>query len=362
MLGKGCRLPCFGLFSLTLNLVNPENGDSKSWYDSSDSDSDQDSDMKIKVNIKPLSPSGVQATAANVDDIRTSKKGRNTPVDKKMMKRSQSESDTLDDLLNQSSSSEMGINSASQPVQNGVVPPVPQRPPSRGAPLVPARPSGRNSPFSLNRVDSGSTVQWNTTSMPVGSSRGPSPLTIGMADTVPLAVAFTETVNAYFKGTDATKNSSQAIDENPVYTFDMAALSDHLRHQGEVNKTASYFNIDILKYQIKVQPGVESTPYQCACTGNVMRKNNETKRATWRLNDISEVSENCSQGSIRAKFNLEDGKSTPSTTALQFIAESATMSGVEFELVGTGYRISLSKKRCGAGKYLADPDQVVKYV
>ncbi|XP_052774928.1 F-BAR domain only protein 2-like isoform X2 [Mya arenaria] len=511
--------------------LNPENGDSKSWYDSSDSDSDQDSDMKIKVNIKPLSPSGVQATAANVDDIRTSvgmlrlsptlgKKGRNTPVDKKMMKRSQSESDTLDvssskpsnshllnldnlfsssastptggyqlpsplspfsdgttnnidfsaattlpqsnakanDLLNQSSSSEMGINSASQPVENGVVPPVPQRPPSRGAPLVPARPSGRNSPFSLNRVDSGSTVQWNTTSMPVGSSRGPSPLTIGMADTVPLAVAFTETVNAYFKGTDATnsvkitgnlmmsfpagvvrvfmdnpnpaplsfrlknfacleqvmlnkelvtQNSSQAIDENPVYTFDMAALSDHLRHQGEVNKTASYFNIDILKYQIKVQPGVESTPlpvcvyWKCdekvtdyrldyrfnapALTSGATLKNisvtvivdggvssmqslpegvwnNETKRATWRLNDISEVSENCSQGSIRAKFNLEDGKSTPSTTALQFIAESATMSGVEFELVGTGYRISLSKKRCGAGKYLADPDQVVKYV
>ena len=41
--------------------------------------------------------------------------------------------------------------------------------------------------------------------MPIGSSRGPSPLTTGMSDTVPLAVAFTETVNAYFKGTDATK-------------------------------------------------------------------------------------------------------------------------------------------------------------
>jgi len=166
---------------------------------------------------------------------------------------------------------------SSQPAENGVVPPVPQRPPSRGmlpqvsllvmiqiyaASLywlqifdhvsnnlsfslvlflywdflnektlmcinrnqpffvsltvcetlycvwyvqVPARPTGRNSPFGLNRVDSGGAIQWNTTSIPVGSSRGPSPLTIGMADTVPLAVAFTETVNAYFKGTDATK-------------------------------------------------------------------------------------------------------------------------------------------------------------
>lgn len=70
---------------------------------------------------------------------------------------------------------------------------------------VPARPTGRNSPFGFNRVDSAGSVTWNTTSMPVGSSRGPSPLTIGMADTVPLAVAFTETINAYFKGTDATK-------------------------------------------------------------------------------------------------------------------------------------------------------------
>lgn len=90
--------------------------------------------------------------------------------------------------------------------------------------------------------------------------------------------------------------------------------------------------------------------------------NNETKRATWKLNDISEVSENSTQGSIRAKLTLNDGKSTPSTTAIQFIAEGATLSGIEFELVGPGYRISLSKKRFGAGKYLADPDQGVKYI
>ena len=33
-------------------------------------------------------------------------------------------------------------------------------------------------------------------------SRGPSPLTLGLADTIPLAVAFSETTNAYFRGTD----------------------------------------------------------------------------------------------------------------------------------------------------------------
>jgi len=55
------------------------------------------------------------------------------------------------------------------------------------------------------RSESSGSVTFNTTSMPVGASRGPSPLTIGMSDTVPLAVAFTETINSIFKGTDATK-------------------------------------------------------------------------------------------------------------------------------------------------------------
>lgn len=38
-----------------------------------------------------------------------------------------------------------------------------------------------------------------------GSSRGPSPLTMGAQDTLPVAAAFTETVNAYFKGADPNK-------------------------------------------------------------------------------------------------------------------------------------------------------------
>ena len=35
-----------------------------------------------------------------------------------------------------------------------------------------------------------------------------------------------------------------------LYSFNMAALMDHLKSQGEQNKSASYFNIDILKYQV----------------------------------------------------------------------------------------------------------------
>lgn len=38
----------------------------------------------------------------------------------------------------------------------------------------------------------------------MGTSRGPSPLTIGLADTIPLAVAFHEIVHSYFKGPNET--------------------------------------------------------------------------------------------------------------------------------------------------------------
>lgn len=69
------------------------------------------------------------------------------------------------------------------------------------------------------------------------------------------------------------------------------------------------------------------------------------------MNDISEVSEDGSDGCIRAKFVLKDGPSKPSTTAVQFVSEGSSLSGIDFELLGPGYRISLLKKRFGAGRF-----------
>ncbi|XP_062616550.1 F-BAR domain only protein 2-like [Saccostrea cucullata] len=495
--------------------------DKNSWSSESDSDSDDESKRKIKVAIRPLSPNG--NVSGTVDDIKQSvsqlrlsptaalRKRTTTPIDKKMMKRSQSESDTLDpvkpnqDLLNldffssSSASTPSGSrfnlpsplspladtslqnntshsiattslhNSSGNEVFNnsngskdgsslnnslpGPPPSIPQRPVSQprvkpSVPQLPSRPiSGRSSPASfMSRSDSSSSVTFNTTSMPIGSSRGPSPLTIGMSDTIPLAIAFTETINAYFKGTDATrcmvkitgnvmmsfpagvvrvftenpnpallsfklKNvsklentmlnkqlveldpSQQEADTN-FYTFNMSALIEHLKHQGEQNKSASYFNIDILKYQVctyylvtgggfceenttdyrldyKYNPNSMSSPstlknvqvfcrvwrgipiLHSYCNGEM---NEDNQRATWRLNDLSELSEEGSQGSIRAKFELKSGPSRPSPSAIQFLCEGACLSGLEMEMVGPGYRVSLLKKRFGAGKYLVDPE------
>ena len=54
-------------------------------------------------------------------------------------------------------------------------------------------------------------------------------------------------------------------------------------------------------------------------------------------------------GSLRAKFELSDGPSNPSTLAVQFMSEGSTLSGVDMELQGTGYRLSLNKKRFATG-------------
>lgn len=55
-------------------------------------------------------------------------------------------------------------------------------------------------------------------------------------------------------------------------------------------------------------------------------------------------------GSLRAKFELSDGPSIPATLAVQFFSEGSTLSGVDMELVGSGYRLSLNKKRFASGK------------
>jgi hypothetical protein len=40
----------------------------------------------------------------------------------------------------------------------------------------------------------------------------------------------------------------------------------------------------------------------------------------------------------------------PYLSAVQFVCDGSTFSGIDFELVGSGFRISLVKKRFGSGK------------
>ncbi|XP_051044212.1 SH3-containing GRB2-like protein 3-interacting protein 1 isoform X2 [Phodopus roborovskii] len=287
--------------------------------------------------------------------------------------------------------------------------------------------------------------------MPAGSSRGPSPLTMGAQDTLPVAAAFTETVNAYFKGADPSKcivkitgemvlsfpagitrhfannpspaaltfrviNSSRLehVLPNPQllccdntqndantkeFWVNMPNLMTHLKKVSEQKPQATYYNVDMLKYQVSAQ-GIQSTPLNLAVNwrcepastdlridykyntdamttavalnnvqflvpidGGVTKLqavlppavwNAEQQRILWKIPDISQKSENGGVGSLLARFQLSDGPSKPSPLVVQFTSEGSTLSGCDIELVGAGYRFSLIKKRFAAGKYLAD--------
>lgn len=339
-------------------------------------------------------------------------------------------------------------------------------PTSTGSIAIPRPPSrrgegggrGRVSPSPISRADSVGSLEFRAAGVPLGSSRGPSPLTIGMADTIPLAVAFHEIIHSYFRGTDETKcqvklsgdmmvsfpagivavlannpcpaqlsfrirntvrlenilpnkqlvslDAVHSASENSVYDFNMSALTALLRRQSEQNPSASYFNVDILKYQIKAKPGAGSCPFQLVAywkcewnqtdikidykynshamaspspllnltvavpvDGGVKNVHfkptaqwlNDNQRALWKFTELSQHSDDHGVGSLRARLEVSNGPSSQSTIAAQFNCEGTTLSGVEFELVGSGYRLSLVKRRFVSGRYICDGDPDPKY-
>ncbi|KAJ7401478.1 SH3-containing GRB2-like protein 3-interacting protein 1 isoform X4 [Pitangus sulphuratus] len=279
-----------------------------------------------------------------------------------------------------------------------------------------------------------------------GSSRGPSPLTMGAQDTLPVAAAFTETVNAYFKGADPNKcivkitgemvlsfpagitrhfannptpavltfrvlnynrlehvlpnpqllccDSVQSDTNSKEFWVNMPNLMTHLKKVSEQKPQATYYNVDMLKYQVSAQ-GIQSTPLNLAVSwrcdpastdlridykynteamttpvalnnvqflvpidGGVTKLqavlppavwNAEQQRILWKIPDISQKSENGGVGSLLARFQLSEGPSSPAPLAVQFTSEGSTLSSCDIELVGSGYRFSLIKKRFAAG-------------
>uniref|UniRef100_A0A8D0AS61 F-BAR domain only protein 2 n=1 Tax=Sander lucioperca TaxID=283035 RepID=A0A8D0AS61_SANLU len=454
----------------------PEN----SFYSSSDSE-DEDEPRKFHVEIKPVQPNnGPHQNRATIDELKAS-------IGNIILSPSTSVCTvyTLLFVCTRCPCCLTAPNQSNFHVFLGVVP-VPNRPTTpltAGALVPPPRPSSRPKlptgkltgineivrPFSppktsnaspppaapLARAESSSSLSSNASlsaanTPTVGTSRGPSPVTLASQDALPIAVAFTESVNAYFKGADPTKcivkitgdmtlsfpmgiikvfttnpspavltfklkntsrleqilpnqqllysDPSQSDSNSRDFWFNMQALTSYLRKASEQNPTASYYNVDILKYQVQ-SDGIHSTPLNLAiywkCTpstsdlrvdyrynpesmaspgplsnvqilvpvdGGVTNMqslpnsiwNPEQNKCLWKLSEISEKSENEGAGSLRAKFELSDGPSNPSTLAVQFMSEGSTLSGVDMELQGSGYRLSLNKKRFATGRYMAD--------
>ncbi|KAB0387643.1 hypothetical protein FD755_002599, partial [Muntiacus reevesi] len=186
---------------------------------------------------------------------------------------------------------------------------------------------------------------------------------------------------------------SQSDPETKDFWLNMATLTETLQRQAEQNPAASYYNVVLLRYQFS-RPGPQSMPlqlsahWQCGPTltqvsveysyqpgatavptpltnvqillpvgepvTNVRLQpaatwNLEEKRLLWKLPDVSEAG---GSGRLSASWEPCSGPSTPSPVAAQFTSEGATLSGVDLELVGSGYRMSLVKRRFATGKYL----------
>jgi hypothetical protein len=82
----------------------------------------------------------------------------------------------------------------------------------------------------------------------------------------------------------------------------------------------------------------------------------DTNRVIWKFTELSQHSENHGVGSMLGRFDLENGPSAPATISAGFNCEGTTLSGIEFQLVGSGYRLSLVKRRFISGKYICDGD------
>uniref|UniRef100_UPI0035901D44 F-BAR domain only protein 2 isoform X6 n=1 Tax=Myxine glutinosa TaxID=7769 RepID=UPI0035901D44 len=479
--------------------IRPEVGQNESrennFFSSTDSDSDDDK-KRFQIQIKPVQPQDTNhnslaaieqlkasvgsivissPTAAGVlkrnpsNDELSRPRRATTPVDTHNTKSNSDLLAALDPLyagscdgaaskvlVSQTSQGWSAASSTGSIVQGSLVPP--PRPPSRNkfvklggieevprqfspplAPLVRAESSSSMSSASLSAA---TTPTFNT-------SRGPSPLTLSTQDAVPIAAAFTESISAYFKGSEQSKCVVKIVGEmtlsfpagitkvfasNPApaalsfrlrnagrldhlrpsgqvmysepsqgksdcvdFTMNMPALTTHLKKLSEHSPSATYYNVDILRYEVTTL-GAQSVPlhlsvfWRCeetttnvrldykyhreACSPPTLSNvqvaipvdggvssmqavpnglwNAEQKRALWKISEISEKSENAGCGSIQAQFALTSGPSCPATLAVQFTCDGCSLSGLELELLGSGYRLSLLKKRMTTGKYLAD--------
>ncbi|NWH39754.1 FCHO2 protein, partial [Chloropsis hardwickii] len=329
------------------------------FYSSSDSDSEDDEPRRFHVEIKPVQPNNSsQYAMPSLDELKVSIGNITLSpaisvsflflvflMCRKLVRKLKGNSDFLawDPLfstsLESSSSASLASSSSSArpttPLSVGTIVP-PPRPASRPK-LSTGKLSGINEiprPFSppltsnsspppaapLARAESISSISSSASlsaanTPTVGVSRGPSPVSLGNQDILPVAVALTESVNAYFKGADPTKcivkitgdmtisfpsgiikvftsnpspavlcfrvkntnkleqilpnaqlvysDQSQSDSSTKDFWMNMQAITVYLKKLSEQNPSASYYNVDVLKYQVSSN-GIQSTPLNLA--------------------------------------------------------------------------------------------------
>ncbi|XP_051508490.1 F-BAR domain only protein 1-like isoform X3 [Myxocyprinus asiaticus] len=190
---------------------------------------------------------------------------------------------------------------------------------------------------------------------------------------------------------------SQSDPDSKDFWFNMQALTLHLQREAELNPQASYYNVALLKYQASSQdPGRAPLLLSAECqrSGTVTRVsldyhccpatapatqltsiqvllpldhtatdlqcqppaswNSEERQLLWKLPNLSPTSHSKGSGTLCASWQcLEVPRGPPPSLAVQFVGLGASLSGMDVELVGSRYRMSLVKKRFATGKYMA---------
>ncbi|KAK2908087.1 f-BAR domain only protein 1 [Channa argus] len=190
---------------------------------------------------------------------------------------------------------------------------------------------------------------------------------------------------------------SQSDPDTRDFWFNMQALQLYLQREAELNPQASYYNVGLLKYQVSSQdPGRAPLLLSAECqrSGTVTRVsldyhccpatapstqltavqvllpldhtatdlqcqppaswNAEDRRLLWKLPNLSPTNHSKGSGTLCASWQcLEVPRGPPPSLAVQFVGSGASLSGMDVELVGSRYRMSLVKKRFATGKYMA---------
>uniref|UniRef100_W5LXY9 FCH and mu domain containing endocytic adaptor 1 n=1 Tax=Lepisosteus oculatus TaxID=7918 RepID=W5LXY9_LEPOC len=190
---------------------------------------------------------------------------------------------------------------------------------------------------------------------------------------------------------------SQSDPETRDFWFNMQALQLHLQREAELNPQASYYNVGLLKYQVSSQdPGCAPLLLSAECqrSGTVTRVsldyhccpatapasqlsgvqvvlpleetasdvqcqppgvwNADEHRLLWKLPNISPTADSKGSGTLCASWQcLQGSRASPPNIGVQFLGSGASLSGLDIELVGSRYRMSLVKKRFATGKYMA---------
>ena len=77
-------------------------------------------------------------------------------------------------------------------------------------------------------------------------------------------------------------------------------------------------------------------------------KEKESSRALWKLPELSQFN-NGGVGSLNARFQFTNGPGSQRKIRANFNCEGTTLSGVDFQLMGPGYRLSMTQKRFYSG-------------